>query len=306
MRIAGLSVFAAFVSVLCAAGSIAAEIQWANLDFAAAGAQARAEGKLVHIFVEGDHCPPCDAFKRSHLADPAYIDYVSTLFVNIRVHESDPAGQAFLASMNLAHSAVPRFYVLSPEGSGVSMSIGMVAAPPMEGADVLSMASGKDLPIKREAAASLAMRLRAHAARERAAGAIHPDNPLRHIGLAALEAQAWALAGRPDEAENAFGGAWATQLVDQDVRNWYVNFWVGWRRNLDGALSAANEYRQLSPEDPNGWWLMGTTLATLERYGEAADFGERLAVANPQNARLAELVRQWRSQAVRIDTQYLE
>ncbi|MDR1613082.1 MAG: tetratricopeptide repeat protein [Planctomycetota bacterium] len=297
MRVAFLRYLLVLSAVLFPGPARAAEIQWAPLDFPAAAARARAEGKLVHIFVEGDFCPPCDAFKRTHLSDPAYVDFVSTLFVNLRAHEGDPAGQAFLASLNLVHPAVPRFYALSPEGSGISMSVGMVAAPPMQGADVLSMASGRELPVNREAAAALAMRLRAHAARELAAGTIRPDNPLRRLGVAILEAQAWALAGRLDQAERAFGESWAPNLADQEVRNWYVNFWVGWKRNLNGALAVALNYHEIAPEDPNGWWLLANALAASGRFAEAAAFGERLAAADPQNARLAEVVNGWRARA---------
>lgn len=294
-----------FTAVLAAAACAApacrgGEIAWReSLDFAAAAAEAERDGKLIHIFVEGDNCPPCDSFKRTHLSDPAYADYVSTLFVNLRAHEGVPADRAFLESLNLTHSAVPRFYVLTPRGAGVSMALGMVAVPPMEGVEVLAMAAGKELPVDREAAAALASRLRNYAASFRAAGTAHPDNPLRPVGVAALEAQAWALAGRLDEAMRAFGSEWVPYLGGQEVRNWYSGFWVAWRSNLPGALAAAEMYHGADPDDPNGWWLMGRALAANGRFAEAARHGGRLAAENPGNARLIELVEDWRRSADR-------
>lgn len=274
----------------------AGEIAWAPLDFAAAAQKAAAEGKLIHIIVEGDNCPPCDAYKKTHLPDPAYVDYVSTLFVNIRAHEGDPAGQAFLESLNLTHPAVPRFYILSPEGKGISMTIGMVAAPPMEGAEVLAMATGVELPVNKEAAAAVAGRLRAHAANIRATGKVFPDNPLRPIGIAALEAQAWVLAGRADEAERAFGGEWATQLVDQDIMDWYINFWLAWDRNLPGALEAAKILHQINTAEPNSIWLLAVASAANGDYAEAVRLAEHLAQINPADESLNEIVGTWRQQ----------
>ncbi len=276
---------------------MAGEIAWAPLDFAAASQKAKAEGKLIHIFVEGDHCPPCEAFKKTHLSDPAYIDYVSTLFVNIRAHENNPADEAFLQSMNLSHPAVPRFYILSPDGAGLSMSIGMVVAPPMQGVDVLAMVTGRELPVNKQAAAALAGRLRAHAASLKASGTVYPDNPLRPIAVAALEAQAWALAGRLDEAERAFGAEWANQLVDQEIRDWYINFWLAWQRNLPGALVAAQELYKANSNDPNSIWLLGVALAANGRYSEAVQYGEQILAGNADDPGLKEMVASWKRQA---------
>ncbi len=284
-------------SLLFASTLAAAEVQWQPLDIQAAITAAQADGKMVYIFVEGDNCPPCDAFKASHLQDPAYIDFVNTLYVPLRAHTGDANGMAFLESLNLTHAAVPRFYVLSADGKGVSMSIGMVSAPPMNPAEVLKLAMGRELPVNREKAAGLAGRLRSHAASVRAAGTLFPDNPLRYLGVAILEAQAWALAGRLDEAENAFGQAWAGQLVDQEIRDWYVNFWLGWNRNLPGALDAAQAYNNANAEDPNGWWLMGRALAANGRFAEAVAEGEKVLQFDPQNQRIAVQIEEWRARA---------
>lgn len=282
---------------LCIGAAFSAEVQWQPLDIQRALAKAGAEGKLVYVFVEGDNCPPCDAFKASHLSDPAYIDFVNTVYVPIRVHTGDPAGAEFLESLRLTHAAVPRFYVLAPDGSGVSMSIGIVAAPPMNPAEVLKLAMGRELPVSRENAAGLASRIRAHAASQRAAGALYADNPLRHIGVAILEAEAWALAGRYDEAERAFGPEWPGQLVSQEIRDWYVNFWLAANRNLAGALAAAQAYVDANSDDPNGNWLMGRALAANGRYAEAVRQGEIAVRFDPENHRVAALVDEWRARA---------
>lgn len=288
---------AMFFAILCLSLPLAAgEIAWAPLDFAAASQRAQAEGKLIHVFVEGDNCPPCDAFKKTHLSDPAYIDYVSTLFVNIKAHQEDPAAESFLQELGLTHAAVPRFYILTPDGKGLSMSIGMVAAPPMEGAEVLAMATGVELPVNKQAAAGVAGRLRAHAASLRSAGKVFPDNPLRPVGVAALEAQAWALAGQLDEAEKAFGAEWAGHLVDQDIMDWYVNFWLAWDRNLPGALAAAQALHQAMPEDGNAVWLLAVASAANGRYAEAVALAERLQ-ADPGDTGLADIIAGWRQRA---------
>ena len=277
--------------------SRSAEIAWAPPDFAAAAARAGNEGKLIHVFVEGDNCPPCDIFKNTHLRDPAYVDFVSTLFVNIRAHEDDPSAQAFLRSLNLIHAAVPRFYVLDPEGRGISMAIGMVAAAPMEGAEVFSMANGRRLPVNRQTAAGLAARIRAHAASVRTAGTVDPTNPLRPLALAALEAQAWALAGRLDEAEKAFGADWAPHLAAQEIRDWYVNFWLGWNRNLAGALAAARILHENNTDDTDAIWLLALALAANNLHAEAVALGERLIAENPDDRNLADKVADWRRNA---------
>ncbi len=285
----------ALVLAVAASSVPAAEVNWQPLDFSAAMRKAAAEGKLIYVMVEGDNCPPCDAFKASHWNDPAYIDFVNTLYVPIRVHEGQEKGKAFLESLRLIHGAVPRFYALSADGRGISMAIGMVTAPPMGAAEVLNMAMGRELPVDKKRAAELAGRIRAHAAGQRAAGTINPDNPLRYIGLAILEAQAWALAGRLDEAEKAFGAHWADQLVDQDIRQWYINFWLAWNRNLPGALAAAQAFRQTNPDDPTGHWLLGRTLAANGRFGEAITEGEAYLSYDAENARAKEDVAKWKA-----------
>ena len=289
-----LALFLVFASL-----SHAAEIAWAPHDTAAIFAQARAEGKLVHIFVEGDNCPPCDAFKRTHLQDPAYVDFVSTLFVNVRAHEGRPEDQSFLQQLNLNHAAVPRFYVLDGDGRGISMAIGMVTAPPMGGVTVLAMANGRQLPVNMQAAAALAGRIRAHAASIRASGQPNPNNPLRPLALAALEAQAWMLAGQPAEAETAFGAEWTNALVDQEIRDWYINFWLGWNRNLGGALEAAHIYNQINTDDPNGIWLLALSYAANSRFTEAIPLAERLLAENPGDHSLEEVIANWRQLAGR-------
>jgi hypothetical protein len=251
--------------------------------------QAREEGKLIYVFVEGDNCPPCDRFKETHLGDPAYADFVNTLYVPVRVHEDDPAGQSFLDRLRLRHGAVPRFYVLTAEGAGLSMAVGMPAAPPMGAAEALGMAQGKELPVARAAAAALAGRLRAHAA------ARPGEAPLRRLGLAILEAQAWALALRLDEAEKAFGPDWAGRLSDPEIQRWYVEFWLAWRRNLPAALSEALAWRAADPENPAAALSLGKALAANSRFREAAQAGDAylsLAPADPAGA--AREIDSWR------------
>lgn len=288
---------ALFVGTLCLfVAASAAEVAWQPLDIQAAMRKAADEGKLIYVFVEGDNCPPCDAFKASHLTDPAFVDFVNTVYVPLRAHNGDAAGRAFLESLKLMHPAVPRFYVLGPDGRGVSMAIGMVSAPPMGALDAMKLSFGRELPVNRDAAAALAGRLRTHAAGQRASGAIHADNPLRYIGLAVLEAGAWALAGRLDEAERAWGAEWADQLVDQEIRGLYVNFWTRWGRNLPGALRAAQQFREASPTDPAGSFYLGTALAANGRYAEAVREGEAFLAANPGNAMMEQMVGRWRQQ----------
>lgn len=277
--------------------ALAAEVQWQPQDMKAAMAKAQAEGKLIYIFVEGDNCPPCDAFKASHLADPAYVDFVNNMYVPIRVHAGKQADDEFLSNLRLTHAAVPRFYVLSPDGKGLSMSIGMVSAPPMGAGEVLRLADGRELPVNRERAAGLAARLRSHIASQRAAGTLYPDNPLRLLGVSILETEAWALAGRLDEAEKSFGKAWAGQLVDQEIRDWYVNFWLAWKHNLPGALEAAEAYRATNTDDPNGHWLVARALAANGRYRDAVKEGDALLAADPSNQRVAEQVEAWKKLA---------
>lgn len=291
-----LKILLSVMAVLAlAAHAGSAEVQWQPQDFQAAAAKAQAEGKLVYIFVEGDNCPPCDAFKASHLNDPAFADFVNTAYVPIRVHEGDPAGKSFLESMRLIHAAVPRFYTLTPEGRGVSMSIGMVSAPPMGAVDVLKLAFGRELPVNREAAAALAGRIRTHAASQRANGTTYPDNPLRHIGLAILEAQAWAFAGRLDEAEKAWGAHWAEQLADQEIRAMYIVFWTRWNRNAPGVLAAAQAFRGASPDDPAGSMFMALGLAANGRFADAVREGEAYLAVDANNAGFRQQVDSWRN-----------
>lgn len=291
-----------FPLLICALFCVAAvagamEVDWQQPDFQAAMNKAQREGKLIYIFVEGNNCPPCDSFKFSHLSDPVFADFINSLFVPIRCHEGNPADRAFLESLKLVHSAVPRFYVLTADGHAVSMSIGMVSAPPMGPAETLKMAVGRELPLDRAAAAQLAQRIRNYANSQRQAGSLYPDGSMRHIGVAVLEAWAWALAGRIDEAERAWGANWANQLLDQEVRYSYVNFWVKWNRNQRGALAAAEEYVRMSPGDPTGEFLMGMALAANGKFNEAIQLGEHLLQAYPGNTAVENEVNAWRRQA---------
>ncbi len=218
--------------LLCAARANALDVHWHPLDIPAAMAKAQAEQKLLYIFVEGDNCPPCDSFKFSHLSDPVFADFVNTLFVPLRLHEGNPDHRALLQTLRLTHGAVPRFYTLTSQGRGVSMSIGMVPAAPMGAVEVLHMAAGHPLPVNRAAAAQLASRIRAYAARERAAGRLYPDGSNRDAGIAAVEAWAWALAGRLDEAERAWGGEWRPLLANApDLLQAHADFWSKWSQN---------------------------------------------------------------------------
>lgn len=287
------AVLALLVAVVPVGG---AEVQWHPADIQAAMTAARAEGKLIYVFVEGNHCPPCDAFKTTHLADPAFIDFVNAVFVPIRVHQQDPEGERFLNSLKLNHPAVPRYYVMSADGRGLSMYIGMVPAAPMNPASALAMAHGRDLGVRPENAAATAARLRAHLAAQRAAGAVYPDNPNRLLGVAILEAEAWALAGRLDEAERALGPAAVPELYDQELRAWYAEFWLAWGRNLPGALAAAEAFVNANPDDPAGWWLRARALAANGRFADAVQVGRRLAAAEPENARVRQALEQWNAQ----------
>ncbi len=215
----------------------ALDVQWQPPDIQAAMAKARAEQKLLYIFVEGDNCPPCDSFKFSHLSDPVFADFVNTLFVPLRMHEGNPQHRAILEALRLTHGAVPRFYVLTAEGRGVSMSIGTVPAAPMGAVEVLHMAAGHALPVNRAAAAQLAARIRAYAAGERAAGRLYPDGSNRHVGIAAVEACAWALAGRLDEADRAWGRQWAEELAAApDLFRAHADFWSKWTPAASGGI----------------------------------------------------------------------
>ncbi|MCC8179532.1 MAG: thioredoxin family protein, partial [Planctomycetes bacterium] len=147
-----ISIVAGVSAATPRSSAVAAEVQWQPLDLAAAMHKGAAEGKLIYIFVEGDNCPPCDAFKQTHLTDPAFIDFVNTVYVPLRAHMGQPDQLAFLQSLQLMHPAVPRFYVITADGRPISMSAGMVMAPPMEGAEVLHMAMGRDLPVDKQAA----------------------------------------------------------------------------------------------------------------------------------------------------------
>ena len=289
-------VFAAFLSLSVAVGAV--EVNWQAKDFQAASAKALQEGKLIYIFVEGSNCPPCESFKFSHLKDPVFADFINSLFVPIRVHEGQADGSAFLQSLRLVHGAVPRFYVLSPEGRGVSMSIGAVNAAPAGAIDMMKMATGHSLPVNRAAAESVAQRIRAYAAGQRASGTLYADGTDRNAAIAAVEAWAWAMAGRLDEAQRAWGRDWAEMMQDQELRYAYVNFWAKWKRNPDGALIAARLYQgSVSPADPSGPYLMGMALAANGRYEEAVRIGEDLLNRYPENTAIQREVDEWRNAA---------
>jgi hypothetical protein len=276
----------------------AAEVNWHPQDFQAAAQRAQQEGKLIYIFVEGSNCPPCDSFKFSHLNDPVFTDFINSLFIPIRAHEGQPDGSAFLQSLRLVHGAVPRFYVLSPEGRGVSMSIGAVTVPPSGAIDMMKMATGRDLPVNRAAAEQVAQRIRAFAAGQRQAGALSPDGSDRDAAIAAVEAWAWALGGRLDEAERAWGGEWADRMQDQELRYAYVNFWAKWNRNPAGALRAAQLYQaSVSAAAPSGPYLLGMALAANGRYEEAIHLGETLMNMYPDNTAIQNEIDRWRNAA---------
>lgn len=222
--------FALFCAVAVPAASArSAEVQWHSHDIPAAMAKARREQKLLYIFVEGDNCPPCDSFKFTHLTDPVFVDFINTLFVPLRMHDANPQDRQILEALRLTHGAVPRFYALTAEGRGVSMSIGMVPAAPLGAIEVLAMATGSPLPIDRNAAAALASRIRAYANTERAAGRLYPDGTNRHIAIAAIEAWAWALAGRLDEAAKAWGSQWLPELQNNPpLLQYHQTFWQKW------------------------------------------------------------------------------
>lgn len=302
--------FKSFVLVFAALFTLslvvaAAEVQWHPADFKSAMARAQSEGKLIYVFVEGDNCPPCESFKYSHLTDPVFEDFVNTLFVPIRCHEGNPGDRAFLESLRLVHGAVPRFYVIAPDGRGISYSIGMVTAPPMGPAETLRNAAGRELPVDRYAAAQLAQRIRNYASNQRQAGALYVDGSNRHLGIAILEAWAWALAGRIDEAERTWGPQWANQLQDQEIRFMYVMFWTRWNRNPQGALVAAQAYQQTAPGDPSAGYLLGMALAANGRFEEALRLGEELLQTNPGNPHIEREVESWRDRAMRSHGAYL-
>ncbi len=297
MRLKKTSFWICALALAVGAQVAASEVKWQPINFEAAKAKAAKEGKLIYIYVEGDNCPPCDSFKFSHLSDPVYIDFVNTLFVPIRCHVNNPEAAAFLQSLHLSHAAIPRFYTLTAEGRGVSYSIGMVSAPPIGAVEVLKMAAGVPLPVNPNNALQLAQRIRTYAAQQKSSGQLYADSSNRLVGVAALEAWAWALAGRLDEAEAAWGKKWAGQLNDQDLRYSYVNFWGKWGRNPDGILQAARDYQNSSPGDPAGNYLMGMALATNGRYEEALRIGEALVGSNPSNTAIQREVERWRTMA---------
>lgn len=285
------------MALVCGAAVQAQEVNWQPANLQQAMARAQAEGKLIYIFVEGSNCPPCESFKLNHLHDPVFADFINTLFVPIRCHEGKPEERAFLESLRLVHAAVPRFYVLAPDARGISMAIGNVNAAPTGAVDVLKMAIGKELPVDKGAAQQLAMRIRNYAANQRAAGALYDDGSGRNAGISALEAWAWALGGRLDEAERAWGHEWAGMLGDQELRYMYVNFWSKWGRNAAGALQAAHDYQRAAPGDPAGDYILGMALAANGRYEEALRIGENLIMANPDNTAIQREVDEWRNRA---------
>lgn len=292
-----LSLVVAF-TFACSAAISAAEVNWQPQDFQSASARAQQEGKLIYIFVEGSNCPPCDSFKFSHLQDPVFADFINSLFIPIRAHEGQADGRAFLQSLKLVHGAVPRFYVLSPEGRGVSMSIGAVNTAPFGAIDMMKMATGQDLPINRSAAEQVAQRIRSFIIGQRQSGGLYPAGSDREAAMVAVEAWAWALAGRLDEAERAWGAEWADRMQDQELRYAYVNFWTKWNRNAEGALRAAQRYQgSVSSADPSGPYLMGMALAANGRYEEAVRIGENLMNAYPDNTAIQKEVEKWRNAA---------
>ena len=136
---------------------------------------------------------------------------------------------------------------------------------------------------------ALAGRLRAHAA------ARPGEAPTRRLGLAILEAQSWALAGRLEEAEKAFGSAWAGQFPDSETRRWYVDFWLAWRRNLRSALSEAEIWRMEEPENYAAALTLGRALAANDRFREAVQAGDvYFALAPDDPSRAAKEIDSWR------------
>ncbi len=229
MRLRILLLLTAITVPFLPAPAPALDIQWQPHDMPAAMAKAQRERKLLYIFVEGDNCPPCDSFKFSHLNDPVFADFVNTLFVPLMLHDAKPEDRAILSALRLTHGAVPRFYTLTPEGRGVSMSIGSVPAAPMGAIEVLRMATGHPLPVDPAAAAQLAARIRAYANIERTNGRLYPDGTHRDVAIAAVEAWAWALSGRLDEAAAAWGSQWIPRLATPDLLQAHTDFWEKWR-----------------------------------------------------------------------------
>lgn len=302
----GAVVVAAAFLLSPAASIAAAEVQWQPLDFGAAGAKAAAESKLIYVFIEGDNCPPCDEFKKTHVPDPAFIDFVNTFYVPIKVHEGNPEGDAFISMLHMrTESVVPRFYVFSPDGRGLSTYVGLVVvspegkdmAPPMGAAYVLKNVMGKDLPIDKAAAAATAGRLTQSARSLLATKGTQANQPARYLGVAVLATTAWALAGRLDEAERVLGAPWAEHLLYQEIREWYIEFWLAWGRNLPGALTAAKAYHAVDAADQNGIYMLAKALAANGDFAGAAREGEKLVVQNPDNQFLLDLVGGWRRQA---------
>lgn len=229
MRLHRTLLLALIFALALTAFSRALDVQWQPHDIRAAMAKAQREGKLIYIFVEGDNCPPCDSFKFSHLNDPVYADFVNTLFVPLRLHDGKEEDRVLLNALRLTHGVVPRFYTLTAEGRGVSMSIGTAPAAPMGAVEVLRMAAGNPLPVNRGAALALAGRIRAYANAERAAGLLYADGSNRDFAIAAVEAWAWALGGRLDEAARAWGPQWAPRLVDEPgLLEEHTEFWTKW------------------------------------------------------------------------------
>lgn len=283
--------------LLTACPVLTADVEWYSHDIEAAKYKAREEGKLIYIFVEGSNCPPCDSFKFNHLSDPVYVDFVNSLFVPIRCHVDNPSDLSFLESLGMMNGAVPRFYALSEWGDPVGMSIGTVRVSPMGPIETLRRAAGKELPVNQDTATALAKRIREYAARERKAGALYPDGSMRDVGIAAMEAWAWALAGNLDEAEKAWGADWVKQLEIQDLRYSYSVFWSKWKRNPEGTLAAARDFHRASPTDPAGTYLLAIAMVAGENYEEAVKYGEELLKFDPNNYMLQQEVEKWRQQA---------
>ncbi|MDR3210579.1 MAG: DUF255 domain-containing protein [Planctomycetota bacterium] len=274
----------------------AAEIAWQPLDLEAAVNKAAMEKKVVHLFVEKDDCPPCDIYKQTHLTDPAYVDFVNTLFVNIRAHEDKENDRNFLDKYGFTHAAAPRFYLLGQKGQGLSMSPGITVAPPLECVAVMRMAEGQNIGIDPRRAAELAERLQRHAKSLKASGKSFPNNPLRPIAIAFLEAAAWAQAGRLDQAEGALGADWAGNLAEVELLDLYANFWLAWQRNFPGVLQAAFARSELRPEDPDSLWLLARAFAVNQRFSEAVRLGEALVREFPSDPEIETSLAEWRRQ----------